>query len=153
MPRPDGVVGTPVARVNTTPLTVIGVAASDRLCEIQAGSSAKPLPASDSFRARTAPVVIVPLVDGTPAAGWPANGNSSHGVVLPALVGAEARARRVFWRDENDLAEQLGLWRGPRMARLVARLVELHRELLANSAAGETLLAQSLANLTRAARR
>ena len=40
------------------------------------------------------------------------------------------------------------LWRGAKMARLVARLVELHRELLANSAAGEILLAQALAGLT-----
>ncbi len=70
-----------------------------------------------------------------------------------ALVSAEARARRVFWKDEKDLAHQLGLWRGARMARLVARLVELHRELLANSAAGEILLAQALAGLTRAAAR
>ncbi len=70
-----------------------------------------------------------------------------------ALVSAEARARRVFWKDEKDLAHQLGLWRGARMARLVARLVELHRELLANSAAGEIMLAQALAGLTRAAAR
>jgi DNA polymerase-3 subunit delta len=70
-----------------------------------------------------------------------------------ALVSSEARARRVFWKDEKDLAEQLALWRGARMARLVARLVELHRELLANSSAGETMLAQALARLTRAAGR
>jgi DNA polymerase-3 subunit delta len=70
-----------------------------------------------------------------------------------ALVSGEARARRIFWKDEKDIAEQLGIWRGERMARLVARLVELHRELLSNSAAGETLLAQALARLARAARR
>lgn len=70
-----------------------------------------------------------------------------------AFVGSEARARRVFFKDERDLADQLAIWRGPKMARLVARLVELHRELLANSAAGETLLAQALAGLTRAAAR
>ena len=51
------------------------------------------------------------------------------------------------------VAHQLGLWRGARMARLVARLVELYRELLANSAAGETLLAQALTGLARAAAR
>lgn len=69
------------------------------------------------------------------------------------LIGNEARARRIFWKDEKDLAEQLGRWRGARMARLVARLVELHRELLANSSAGETLLAQSLARIAREAAR
>ena len=69
-----------------------------------------------------------------------------------ALVSGEARARRIFWKDEKDIAEQLGIWRGEKMARLVARLVQLHRELLANSAAGETLLAQGLARLARAAR-
>ena len=65
----------------------------------------------------------------------------------------EARARRVFWKDERDLADQLGRWKGPRMARLVAGLVELHRDLLANSAAGETLLAQALARIAREANR
>lgn len=70
-----------------------------------------------------------------------------------AFVGNEARARRVFWKDEKDLADQLGRWQGPRMARLVTRLVELHRDLLANSAAGETLLAQSLARIAREANR
>ncbi|QDM40964.1 DNA polymerase III subunit delta [Altererythrobacter sp. TH136] len=70
-----------------------------------------------------------------------------------AFVSNEARARRVFWKDERDLADQLGRWKGPRMARLVARLVELHRDLLANSAAGETLLAQALARIAREANR
>ncbi len=70
-----------------------------------------------------------------------------------AMVGNEARARRIFWKDEKDLADQLGRWRGARMARLVARLVELHRQLLANSAAGETMLAQSLARIAREAAR
>jgi DNA polymerase-3 subunit delta len=69
------------------------------------------------------------------------------------FVTAEARARRVFFKDAPDLGRQLAIWRGPKMARLVARLVELHRELLANSAAGETLLAQALAALARAAAR
>jgi DNA polymerase-3 subunit delta len=70
-----------------------------------------------------------------------------------AFVAGEARARRVFWKDEKDLADQLVRWRGPRMARLVARLVELHRELLSNSAAGETLLVQALAGIARQAAR
>jgi DNA polymerase-3 subunit delta len=69
------------------------------------------------------------------------------------LVGNEARARRIFWKDEKDIADQLGRWKGPRMERLVARLVDLHRELLANSAAGETLLAHALARIAREAGR
>ncbi|GGE02604.1 DNA polymerase III subunit delta [Tsuneonella deserti] len=69
------------------------------------------------------------------------------------LVSNEARARRIFWKDEKDLAAQLALWRGARMERLVARLIDLHRELLGNSSAGETLIAQALTRLTRAASR
>jgi len=71
------------------------------------------------------------------------------------LVSAEARARRVFWKDERDLADQLALWRGAKMGRLVERLIALHAELLApgNNMAGETLLAQSLTRLARAAAR
>ena len=38
------------------------------------------------------------------------------------------------------------------MGRLVARLVELHRALLANSAASETVLAQALAGIAASAR-
>jgi DNA polymerase-3 subunit delta len=70
-----------------------------------------------------------------------------------ALVSTEARARRIFWKDEQDVAEQLGIWRGEKMARLVTRLIELHRELLSSSAASETLLAQALTRLARAASR
>lgn len=68
------------------------------------------------------------------------------------FVGGEARAKRIFWKDEKDLVDQLELWRGAKMERLVARLVELHRSLLASGAAGETLLVQSLARIARAAR-
>lgn len=68
------------------------------------------------------------------------------------LISAEAKARRIFWKDEKDLAEQLELWRGPRMQRLVLRLVDLHRALLGSSAASEVLLTQALAQITRAAR-
>jgi DNA polymerase-3 subunit delta len=79
-------------------------------------------------------------------------------LVNAVLSGRTARlagpgARRVFWKDEKDLADQLVRWRGPRMERLVARLVALHRELLSNSSAGETLLAQALAGIARQAAR
>ncbi len=70
---------------------------------------------------------------------------------LPQLVEAEAQARRVFWKDKRDLIHQLNRWRGKKLARLVARLFELHRTLLANSQNAELLLAQGLAEITRAA--
>jgi DNA polymerase-3 subunit delta len=63
----------------------------------------------------------------------------------------ERQARRVFFRDAPDLLNQLRCWRGKRLERLVARLVALHRELLANSQSAELLLAQGLAEITRAA--
>lgn len=67
------------------------------------------------------------------------------------LVEAEAQARRVFWKDKRDLIAQLRTWRGPKAARLVDRLIDLHRQLLANSQNAELLLAQGLASITRAA--
>jgi DNA polymerase III subunit delta len=70
---------------------------------------------------------------------------------LPQLVEVEAAARRVFWKDKRDLIHQLNRWRGKKLARLVQRLFELHRSLLANSQNAELLLAQELADITRAA--
>lgn len=69
------------------------------------------------------------------------------------FVEAEAAARRVFWKDKRDIGTQLRKWRGPRLARLVTRLVELHRQLLTNSQNAELLLAQGLAEITRQAAR
>src|SRR5688572_13187629 len=54
-------------------------------------------------------------------------------------------SERVFWRDRKDLGDQLGRWRGRHLERLVQRLADLHRALLANSQAAELLLAQELA--------
>lgn len=68
-----------------------------------------------------------------------------------ALIEAESAARRVFWKDKRDLNNQLRRWRGRRLARLVDRLVELHRALLAQSQNAELLLAQGLTEITRAA--
>lgn len=68
-----------------------------------------------------------------------------------SFVENESRARRVFFKDAPDLTAQLRCWRGAKLERLVARLVELHRALLANSAANDTLLAQALTAITRAA--
>lgn len=70
---------------------------------------------------------------------------------VSAFLEGEVQTRRVFWKDRRDLDMQLRRWRGKRLARLVARLVELHRALLANSQTAELLLAQSLAEITRAA--
>lgn len=67
------------------------------------------------------------------------------------FVESEKQARRVFWRDAPDIANQLKRWRGRRLERLVDRLVALHRELLANSQTAELLLAQGLAEIARAA--
>lgn len=67
------------------------------------------------------------------------------------VIEAEAAARRVFWKDKAELANQLGRWRGKRLERLVERLVRLHRELMSNSQDAELLLAQGLTEITRAA--
>lgn len=68
---------------------------------------------------------------------------------------AEMRARRVFFKDERDLANQLQRWRGEKLNRLVAKLVQLHQSLLSNSQSAEMLLAQGLTEIARfaAARR
>lgn len=68
-----------------------------------------------------------------------------------ALIDSEAAARRVFWKDKRDLVNQLQRWRGKRLARLLARLGELHRALLANSQNAELLLAQGLTEIARVA--
>jgi len=70
---------------------------------------------------------------------------------VATLLKAEVAARRVFWKDERDIAAQLRRWRGARLARLVDRLVALHRALLSNSQNAELLLAQGLTEITRAA--
>ena len=66
--------------------------------------------------------------------------------------GAKARLG-VFWKDERDLAAQLQHWRGSELDRLVAKLVALHRALLANSQSAELLLSQGLAEIARRAAR
>lgn len=65
------------------------------------------------------------------------------------FIEAETNAKRVFWKDQRDLIQQLSIWRGRKLARLVDRLIELHRLLLANSQNAELLLAQQLAEITR----
>lgn len=69
------------------------------------------------------------------------------------FVEAETKARRIFFKDSRDIAAQLERWRGKRLERLVARLIDLHRSLLSNSTASETLLAQALTGIAAAGRR
>ncbi|WP_309622022.1 DNA polymerase III subunit delta [Novosphingobium sp.] len=71
-----------------------------------------------------------------------------HGKVRE-FIEAESNARRVFWKDQRDLIQQLATWRGKRLARLVDRLIDLHRQLLANSQNAELLLAHGLAEIAR----
>lgn len=68
-----------------------------------------------------------------------------------SFVQSERAAGRVFFRDANDLARQLGCWPGPRMTRLVARLTALHGALLRDSANAELLLVHGLGDIARAA--
>lgn len=70
---------------------------------------------------------------------------------IAGLLKVEVQARRVFWKDQRDVDTQLRKWRGKRLERLVARLMELHRALLANSRSAELLLSQGLADIARAA--
>lgn len=57
----------------------------------------------------------------------------------------------VFWRDQNAVLQQAAIWRGPRLARLADRLVDLHRRLFADNQAAEVLLAQGLTAIARQA--
>lgn len=70
---------------------------------------------------------------------------------VAGLLETEAKARRVFWKDKQALAEQLRIWRGARLERLVSRLVALHQRLLANSQDAELLLADGLISIARLA--
>lgn len=80
-------------------------------------------------------------------------GKLGAGGDVRGLLEAESAARRVFWKDKDDLAAQLTRWRGKRLTRLLDKLIELHRALLAHSQAAELLLAQGLAEVARAAAR
>lgn len=70
---------------------------------------------------------------------------------VSGLLEAEQKARRIFWKDRADLTVQLRNWQGRKLDRLVSRLVETHRALMANNRSAELLLAQALAEITRAA--
>lgn len=72
-----------------------------------------------------------------------------RGTRIRDLLEAEQKAHRVFWRDRRDLSVQLERWSAAKLERLIKRLAALHRALLANSQAGELLLAQELVDITR----
>ena len=75
-------------------------------------------------------------------------GNSGD---IERFVEAETAARRIFFKDKGDILRQLRKWRGPRLARLVDKLIGLHRALLTNSQQAELLLAQGLTEIARVA--
>jgi len=68
---------------------------------------------------------------------------------LDELNRGEKASLGIFFKEERDIRTQLAYWRGARLDRLTTRLVELHRELLANSQAAELLLSQALAGMAR----
>ena len=70
---------------------------------------------------------------------------------IERFVEAETAARRIFFKDKGDILRQLQKWRGPRLSRLVEKLIGLHRALLANSQQAELLLAQGLTEIARVA--
>jgi DNA polymerase-3 subunit delta len=72
---------------------------------------------------------------------------------INAFLEQEMAARRVFFRDKADLAQQLRRWRGRKLARLIERLVQLHCQLLADSRNSELVISQGLAEIGRAASR
>jgi len=75
-------------------------------------------------------------------------GNSGD---LRALLDLESKSRRIFWKDIPEITTQMRIWRGPKLELLVARIAELHRNLLTNSQTAELLLSQGLAVIARRA--
>ncbi|SMQ68822.1 DNA polymerase III, delta subunit [Altererythrobacter xiamenensis] len=59
----------------------------------------------------------------------------------------------IFWREEREIRGQMARWNRRKLERLGPRLMALHRALLANSQAAETLLAQELVEIARFASR
>lgn len=80
-------------------------------------------------------------------------GRLGSGTDINGFLEAEIQSRRLFFRDKQDLGQQLRRWRGKRLERLLERLIALHRAILADSRNGEVLLAQGLTEITRAAAR
>lgn len=79
------------------------------------------------------------------------NARLGRGGDVAALLKAEAGARRIFWKDQPALGEQLRIWRGARLERLAAKFVALHQSLLANSQDSALLLSEGLVEVARIA--
>ena len=73
------------------------------------------------------------------------SGKLAPGGDINALLDRE----RVFFRDKRDLNTQLRRWNAQKLDRLVIRLADLHRMVLANSQSADLLLAQSLTQIVR----
>ena len=65
------------------------------------------------------------------------------------FIEAETAARRIFFKAKGDIPRPSLKCRGPRLSRLVDKLVALHRALLGNSQQAELLLAQGLTEIAR----
>lgn len=70
---------------------------------------------------------------------------------VEALIQAESKRGRVFYKDAAAIGNQLSRWRGKRLERLVDRLARLHHALLSNSPDAEMLLANGMVEIARAA--
>lgn len=70
---------------------------------------------------------------------------------VAGFVAGEVKAHRLFFRDQPAVTRQLQRWRGPRLAQLGERLVDLHRALLADSQAAPLLFVAGCTNIARAA--
>ncbi len=76
---------------------------------------------------------------------------------IPSLGQGEKMQLGIFFREERAITQQFERWTKPaapaaretRLARLITRLVVLHRTLLANSQSAEILLSQELAEIAR----
>ncbi len=68
-------------------------------------------------------------------------------------IDAFVNEERVFFRDRNDLSNQLRRWRGVRLGKLCERLSTLHCTLMEDNRNGELVLAQGLAQIARSASR
>lgn len=72
---------------------------------------------------------------------------------LDTISKGEKAQLGIFFLEEREIRNQLTMWRSAKLERLVPRLVELHRSLLNNSQAAETLLSNDLAEICRFAAR
>ena len=61
----------------------------------------------------------------------------------------EKRGLGIFWKEEAAIRHQLSRWNGAKLDRLIPRLAQLHRDLIANSRNAELLLAHNLTQIAR----